>query len=228
MCPTMANKYLINSDLFVKNFSSAQYFDSLAYCRRPDTVGIAHDPDNQGVYVAYSTDEYGAIDLRREFPSFSQAIDCAKEMYKGLIGYYRAIVFDHAGINKLQSKEQINPTPSSVLQNNTTQITHTDYPKPKIKKTGATCAGSKMPPSSKPGFKILKTSVASVTTRKSGRDKVVLRAGKAYKSKGSTSARGVIVVGMPEVNRASTHSKQRIVSIEQSSKYSTRAKLRKK
>ena len=92
--------YLIDEDLFRENVKDYENLD-LDYKRLPDTVGIKSEIINsKRKYIVYSTDERGSIDLTKGFDNFDEALKEARELYRALISYYRAMIFDIAKINK--------------------------------------------------------------------------------------------------------------------------------
>lgn len=91
---------LFDKDLFSADEKSFNNQEKLKYVSLPDSVGVASEQhDGHIIYVAYQNDERGNLEIRKEFDSFSFALNCAKEMYRGLCSYYNGIYTDSANIN---------------------------------------------------------------------------------------------------------------------------------
>lgn len=91
---------LFDKDLFSADEKNFNNQEKLTPVSLPDSVGVATTQhDGHIIYFAYQNDERGNLEIRKEFDSFSEALDCAREMYKGLCSYYNGIYTDSAKIN---------------------------------------------------------------------------------------------------------------------------------
>ena len=92
--------FLVNEDLYLENIKDYEDKD-LKQVFRPDKVGVASSTiDGVREYTVYSTDERGSVDFTEKKVNFDDAINTARGHYKGLLGYYRTMVMDHANIKK--------------------------------------------------------------------------------------------------------------------------------
>lgn len=87
---------LVDEMLFEDNISGS-YFE---YCPLPDAVGVASVKCSSKSYYVYENDEHGNLEWFIKEDCLSEAINQARETYKGLKSYYEGISGDFARINK--------------------------------------------------------------------------------------------------------------------------------
>jgi len=94
------NAILINEDLFSESID--EYANkNLEYINIPDSVGIATEyKDNKKTYIVYLNNESGYNIYNKNANSFIKAVIFAREIYEGLISYFKGIEFDIVKIIK--------------------------------------------------------------------------------------------------------------------------------